>query len=209
MEPLWSPAGATGGNRSHWDAVETGSDRRKPLPCVASACRRGSMVRRGSPVRVRKRAPAKVPQSGTYCFRGTCTIYSVRWGMEPSGCEQVVAASTRRAENFDFASLIVPRPSTSTRAGACICSKRARAAVASAGFLRSQRAGRGRLQLPTDGAPSVGRTMVKTVPAPGEVSSVIAPPWAVTSSATMARPRPVPRRGWLAVGSACQNRSKA
>ena len=56
---------------------------------------------------------------------------------------------------------------------------------------------------------AVGRVMVNDVPAPGEVSRVIVPPWAATSSATMARPSPVPRRGWHAVGSACQNRSKA
>ena len=33
----------------------------------------------------------------------------------------------------------------------------------------------------------------KVLPAPGELSTVISPPWAATISATMARPRPVPR----------------
>jgi hypothetical protein len=44
-------------------------------------------------------------------------------------------------------------------------------------------------------APSVGNVMVNVVPAPGEVSRAIDPPWAATSSATMARPSPVPGRG--------------
>jgi hypothetical protein len=39
-----------------WETAGNGSDRRKPLPCVATACRRDSMVRRGSTVRVRQRA---------------------------------------------------------------------------------------------------------------------------------------------------------
>jgi hypothetical protein len=42
-----------------WNARESGSKRRKPLPWVATSCLRRSMVRRGSPVRVRKRALQK------------------------------------------------------------------------------------------------------------------------------------------------------
>jgi hypothetical protein len=44
---------ATGGK---WPAVGNGSDRPKPLPWVAIGCRRSSMVRRASTVRVRQRA---------------------------------------------------------------------------------------------------------------------------------------------------------
>ena len=41
------------------DGRKNGSNRRKPLPWVAAGCRRNGMVRRGSPVRVRKRASCK------------------------------------------------------------------------------------------------------------------------------------------------------
>jgi hypothetical protein len=47
---------ATGGK---WPAVGNGSDRPKPLPWVATGCRRSSMVRRGSAVPVRQRALQK------------------------------------------------------------------------------------------------------------------------------------------------------
>jgi hypothetical protein len=39
-----------------WDGRENGSNARKPLPWVATGCRSGRMVRRGSTVRVRQRA---------------------------------------------------------------------------------------------------------------------------------------------------------
>ena len=39
MEPLWSPAVATGSNRWQWRGRENGSNRRKPLPWVATSCR--------------------------------------------------------------------------------------------------------------------------------------------------------------------------
>ena len=39
-----------------WEGVENGSDKRKPLPWVATRCLSRSMVRRGSTVRVRQRA---------------------------------------------------------------------------------------------------------------------------------------------------------
>jgi hypothetical protein len=58
MEPLWSPAVATGGNRWRMHGREHGGIERRPLPWVATACRRPHMVRRGSPVRVRQRATA-------------------------------------------------------------------------------------------------------------------------------------------------------
>jgi hypothetical protein len=39
-----------------WEGAENGSDKRKPLPSVATGCLSRSMVRRGSTVRVRQRA---------------------------------------------------------------------------------------------------------------------------------------------------------
>jgi hypothetical protein len=49
---------ATGGKSS---GRENGSDRPKPLPWVATGCRRDGMVRRGSTVRVRQRALKDLP----------------------------------------------------------------------------------------------------------------------------------------------------
>ena len=49
---------ATGGK---WEDADNGSDKRKPLPWVATHSVSRSMVRRGSPVRVRKRAPLFKP----------------------------------------------------------------------------------------------------------------------------------------------------
>jgi hypothetical protein len=45
--------------------AETGSDKREPLPSVATSCRDPKMVRRGSTVRVRQRAYLKCLQSST------------------------------------------------------------------------------------------------------------------------------------------------
>jgi hypothetical protein len=56
MDPLWSPVVATSGNQRQTDARRSGENKPKPLPWVATGCLRRSMVRRGSPVRVRKRA---------------------------------------------------------------------------------------------------------------------------------------------------------
>jgi hypothetical protein len=52
MEHLWSRAVATGGK---WVGPKNGSDKRKPLPWVATSCRSERMVSRGSMVRVRQR----------------------------------------------------------------------------------------------------------------------------------------------------------
>src|SRR6266540_1283646 len=50
---------------SKCDGREDGSNRRKPLPWVATGCRDPKMVRRGSTVRVRQRASVKCLQIGT------------------------------------------------------------------------------------------------------------------------------------------------
>ena len=52
-------------------------NKRKPLPWIATGCVRRSMVRRGSPVRVRKRALTKAPQTGFSSSRLQCTSSSV------------------------------------------------------------------------------------------------------------------------------------
>ena len=56
MERLWSLAGATSGNRWQIGAARKPRNKPKPLPSVAAGCHRAWMVRRGSPVRVRRRA---------------------------------------------------------------------------------------------------------------------------------------------------------
>jgi hypothetical protein len=56
MERSWSQAVATTRNGGKYDRLETCSNRRKRLSWVASACCRGSMIRRRSTVRVRQRA---------------------------------------------------------------------------------------------------------------------------------------------------------
>ena len=64
MEPLWSPVVATGGDRSQIAQAQTPSKQAKPLPWVATGCRKQRMVRRGSTVRVRQRASRKCLQIG-------------------------------------------------------------------------------------------------------------------------------------------------
>src|SRR2546422_2628672 len=61
MEQLWNRGGATGGKGSGGQKPENGLNERQT---VATGCHRlpfGSMVRRGSPVRVRKRAHDESP----------------------------------------------------------------------------------------------------------------------------------------------------
>jgi hypothetical protein len=69
MEPSRSQPAATSGK---WNGAEHGSDGPKPLPWVATGCRRDSMVRRGSTVRVRQRAygSKKYLQSRYFCCLG-------------------------------------------------------------------------------------------------------------------------------------------
>src|SRR5919109_578328 len=47
MEYLWGRALATGGTGRKGDRRESGSNRREPLPWVATSCRGNAMVRRG------------------------------------------------------------------------------------------------------------------------------------------------------------------
>ena len=72
----WSLSGAqrsqpmaTGGK---WARAESGSEKRKPLPCVATGCLKSSMVRRGSTVRVRQRASSFRLLSRCFCRLGSC-----------------------------------------------------------------------------------------------------------------------------------------
>src|SRR5436190_22956677 len=72
MEHLWSRAVATGGK---WVGPENGSDKRKPLPWVATSCESERMVRRGSTVRVRQRASLTACKSvlGVVCVENART----------------------------------------------------------------------------------------------------------------------------------------
>ena len=66
MEPLWSPVVATGGNQRQLDGAPKPQKKAKT---VAVDCHRlPAMVRRGSPVRVRKRALTKAPQTRGFRF---------------------------------------------------------------------------------------------------------------------------------------------
>jgi hypothetical protein len=66
MEPLWSPVVATGGDRSQIAQAQTPPKQAKPLPWVATGCRKQRMVRRGSTVRVRQRALQKRRITGLF-----------------------------------------------------------------------------------------------------------------------------------------------
>jgi hypothetical protein len=70
---------ATGSKR---DGAENSSLKQEPLPWVATGCRRGSMVRRGSTVRVRQRALQR-PANGGLCSQIDlqCVLRAV--GMDP------------------------------------------------------------------------------------------------------------------------------
>jgi hypothetical protein len=71
-----------------WDRRENGSNRREPLPWVATSCPRTLMVRRGSPVRVRKRALAKglqtrdVPSAALLHFAQRAQVWNRFWNSQ-------------------------------------------------------------------------------------------------------------------------------
>jgi hypothetical protein len=62
---------------------KSGSKTQKPLPWVATSCRRSSMVRRGSTVRVRQRALQKAAQNAAFSFRENLLLIERAIGMEP------------------------------------------------------------------------------------------------------------------------------
>jgi hypothetical protein len=67
------------------DAAGNGSDKRKPLPWVATDCLRRSMVRRGSTVRVRQRASQKARKAAGFLSRlvalsPACVRYGALYG---------------------------------------------------------------------------------------------------------------------------------
>jgi hypothetical protein len=68
MEQLWNRGGAIGGKGSAHRTSKNGLNYAKPLPPAATGCRLDRMVRRGSPVRVRKRALMKAPHTRGFCF---------------------------------------------------------------------------------------------------------------------------------------------
>ena len=105
MQPV-----ATGGK---WNGPKNGSDKRKPLPWVATSCLSRSMVRRGSTVRVRQRAlqspresrlflsnqPARAPVCGRYGAVLWSVAESHRTAaMDRNGLSQVRMNSSGRHE---------------------------------------------------------------------------------------------------------------
>ena len=79
---------ATGGN---WEGLRSGSNKPKPLPPVATSCRSGRMIRRGSPVRVRKRALEKPRKSRFFRVEG-CRNSGLRCVWSPrSSCATLLS----------------------------------------------------------------------------------------------------------------------
>src|SRR5918995_3433637 len=141
---------ATGGKRSSCETAQTSG---KPLPSVATSCRRSSMVRRGSTVRVRQRALQKYRKAGLslsdrLAHLTTCIRYGADYGAFRSG-----SASLRPA----FSSLYEAR----AVAGAA---DRARRRDRLDGRVRVDRLGRRRL-LPAqdEGDRRRGRALVEPV----------------------------------------------
>src|ERR687896_563851 len=94
---------ATGGK---WEGAENGSDKRKPLPSVASSCLSRSMVRRGSTVRVRQRALQSLCKSAPFlpallAELPTCARYGAVYGASrfwtASSSREIDAFRIRRA----------------------------------------------------------------------------------------------------------------
>jgi hypothetical protein len=77
------------------DRLKNSRNKRKPLPWTATRCVRSSMVRRGSTVRVRQRAPAKAPHTRAFTSSICCTSSSLpRYGTD-FGTQQ-----TKKAPSF-------------------------------------------------------------------------------------------------------------
>jgi hypothetical protein len=103
MEPLWSPVGATRGNR--WQIAKARNRGSKPRT-VAVGCDRlreeahgkegvsGSSPEEGSP---------KEPQIGAFCLARTCTISSVQCVWSPLWSLQVQSARSKASEMDAFA----------------------------------------------------------------------------------------------------------
>src|SRR5436190_16103374 len=105
MEPLWSPGVATGGNRRQTDRT---LKPQKQAKSVATSCHRlRAMVRRGSPVRVRKRALRKSRSRGVLVQNGLLLVErAVVWSplMEPLN-----GASRKERPAFAGLSFLVSR----------------------------------------------------------------------------------------------------
>jgi hypothetical protein len=92
MEQLWNRGGATGGKGSSRRTLENGLEYRRT---VATGCRLNRMVRRGSPVRVRKRACPKSPQPRGF---GSPRFPALRPAC--SGMEQILEQPDKRGRDF-------------------------------------------------------------------------------------------------------------
>jgi hypothetical protein len=92
MEPPWLQPVATGRKSGRPDTPE---NKRKPLPSVATRCRKQRMVRRGSPVRVRKRASQRPRKPGPFlsgrpALLSTCSgVKTVLEKRDPGGLSRL------------------------------------------------------------------------------------------------------------------------
>ena len=82
MEQLWNRGGAAAGKRSALRPGENGLICDERLPPAATGCRLDRMVRRGAPVRVRKRALTKAPQRRHFLLPDCIAVRPVCSGME-------------------------------------------------------------------------------------------------------------------------------
>jgi hypothetical protein len=131
----WAQPVATGGKSQRRETAEASQE---PLPWVATGCGRKPMVRRGSPVRVRKRALQKSRKSALFVWRElarspACSAYGAlygafrfrahapkrrKWTHSPEGClgasastasSSTASASSRRTSMPGYSSWTSPR----------------------------------------------------------------------------------------------------
>jgi hypothetical protein len=79
MEHLWSPAGATGGNR--WQMGDPGKPLKQadPQPVATHGNHFGAHGKEGVNGSSPLEGSAKAPHVGAFVFRSTCRVGSVRW----------------------------------------------------------------------------------------------------------------------------------
>src|SRR5712671_2699706 len=82
MEHLWSPAGATGGNRWQMEHPEKPLKQADPQPVATHGNRFGAHGKEGVDGSSPSEGLCKSPAHGDFPFRTTCTSSHVRVGME-------------------------------------------------------------------------------------------------------------------------------
>ena len=111
---------ANSGNRSQIRCTESGSNKPKPLPSVATSCRSDHMVRRGSTVRVRQRALQKRRIVALFRSDGlapspTCGAYGAVYGS--FGSRTVSAKGRARVKHVSRHSKPARQPAGALRTG--------------------------------------------------------------------------------------------